>query len=257
MRIALVSDVHANLHALEAVLAHVEENAVDRLYCLGDVVGYNAYPNECTDILRERADFTILGNHDWAATVGTPDGFNPAAKAAVDYSRKLLAPEAQAFLSQCSPHASFRVNGLRLDLFHGSPREPLWEYVFPDDAPPLFDQLRGSLKPDMPRVIALGHTHVPMMLASGVLEPAGLGELQAKFIHANLEKDRTTPLLLLNPGSVGQPRDGDPRAAYAVLDTDALRVQFHRVEYDVAAAARAVREAGLPGLLAERLFRGR
>lgn len=257
MRVALLSDVHANLHALRAVLDHVDASGVDRIYCLGDVVGYNAFPLECTNLVRERADFTILGNHDWAATVGTPDGFNPAAKAAVEYSRRLLDDDARAFLSACSPHASFRVNGMRLDLFHGSPREPLWEYVFPDDAPPLFDQLDHSLQADTPRVIALGHTHVPMILAAGELDPADVGELPSKFLHSNLDKDRAASLLLLNPGSVGQPRDGDPRAAYATLHTDSLRVQFHRVEYDVGAAARAVRDAGLPGLLADRLFRGR
>lgn len=257
MRIALISDIHSNLDALHAVLRDIDGRGVDRRYCLGDVVGYNAYPNECARLVKDRMDGTILGNHDWAATIGEPTGFNLAARAGVEYSRRELGEEEAKFLSSLVPHMRMTLEGGVLEAFHGSPSDPLWQYVFPAGAPGVFNDLARSLDERTPYAIALGHTHVPMLLTAKSVNARGLGDMPHSLVSPNLEASRRRDLVLLNPGSVGQPRDGDPRAAYAVLDSATLAVEFHRVEYDISAAARAIREAGLPDLLAERLFIGR
>lgn len=257
MRIALVSDIHSNVDALRAVLDHADVQNVDRLYCLGDVVGYNANPAECAELVKERCDLTILGNHDWAVTLGEPTGFNLAAKAGVEYSRRMLEPEHVKFLSGLKPEQHLDFDGTRVDLYHGSPADPLWQYVFPAGATSVFVDLAGRLDDATAHVVALGHTHVPMLLNAHASPAKGWGALPDQFVQPNLDAGRPRPLVLANPGSVGQPRDGDPRAAYAILDTDEVQLEFHRVTYDVAAAARAIRTAGLPDLLAERLFIGR
>ncbi len=257
MKIALVSDVHANLHALDAVLDHMGSVGADQIYSLGDVVGYNAFPSECTRLLREKASVSILGNHDWAATKGSPDGFNIAAKAAIDFTRRHLDEEDVKYLSSLAPNATIDQPGFILDLFHGSIADPLWQYVFPSAAPGVFREIADELPPTRRRVVVLGHTHVPMALSSHALSAEDLGDFHTGVPVEKLDAGRREQLLLVNPGSVGQPRDGDPRASYAILDSESARVTFHRVKYDVSAAARAIREAGLPGVLAERLSIGR
>lgn len=257
MRVAFISDVHANLHALEAVLAHVEDQRVDKLFSLGDVVGYNAHPTECVRIVRERASLSLLGNHDWAATIGMPEGFNVVAKVAIDYTRRELDAESAKYLSGLSASGEFDFGPMKGHFYHGSHADPLWQYVFPAAAPDVFESLLADFADDTPRMVAFGHTHVPMVLASHELPASTLGDFQPSFPHDGRDAARTHPLVLFNPGSVGQPRDGDPRASYAIVDSADQSVRFHRVEYDVAAAARAIREAGLPGVLAERLAIGR
>lgn len=234
--VALLSDVHSNLPALRAVLAHLGrpdgEGAgactcaapprVDALWCLGDTVGYNAHPGECLELVRRHCAVVLLGNHDWAAVTGDTRVFNPNAAAGVAHSRRVLPSKDVEYLESLAPAA--RIGDALL--CHGSPDDPLWEYVDVSTA-------RSYLtRPDLPRVVAFGHTHVPFILESGARR-------------------------VLNVGSVGQPRDGDPRAAFVTLDTETGETFLHRVAYDVDAAAQAVKEAGLPRVLGERLYLGR
>lgn len=228
MRIALVSDVHANIQALQAVLEDAGSRGADEVYCLGDIVGYNAHPNECVDRLRKRGAVAVMGNHDWAATTGDAEGFNPFAVEGVNYSRRTLTEENKRWLVSLPRERRLELEGVKLSLYHGSPRDPLIEYVFPSTDARVLRELAKHA--GNPRVVALGHTHLPMRL-----------------------DNHTT---FLNPGSVGQPRDGDRRASYALFDTVSLATEFHRVDYDVEAAARAVRDAGLPEFLWQRLLQG-
>lgn len=228
MRLGFVSDIHSNIHALDAVFEHAAGQGADRVFCLGDIVGYNAHPNECVARLRKDEAMAVMGNHDWAATDGDAEGFNPFAVAGVEFSRRALTEDNKRWLLGLPREARIEVDSVSLGLYHGSPRDPLYEYVFPSaDSKVLRELVKVA---GQPRVVALGHTHLPMRLDQG-----------ATF---------------LNPGSVGQPRDGDPRASYALLDTRTMDTEFHRIPYDVEGAARDVRDAGLPEFLWQRLLRG-
>ena len=241
MRVAVISDVHANLHALDVVLEEIDADPPDALWCVGDVVGYGARPNECCTIVEERADLCLGGNHDLAVR-GTIDlaDFAGEAGAAARWTRTVLTDGALAFLQTLEPQA----HAGDVALFHGSARDPVWEYVLSDEAA-VTTFLRT--KEDL---ILVGHSHVALQvvlrkaLLDGGLAPDGT------------ELELTGARWLLNPGSVGQPRDGDPRAAYLRLDLDAGRASFHRVEYDIEQTQAEIRAAGLPELLASRLALG-
>ncbi|HLX21502.1 MAG TPA: metallophosphoesterase family protein [Gaiellaceae bacterium] len=241
MRVAVVSDIHSNLHALEAVLAAIDEEAPDELWCLGDLVGYGPRPNECCAAIAERADVCLAGNHDLAVR-GTIDleEFHGDAADAAKWNRDALTPESQALLDRLEPHGS--AHGVAL--YHGSARDPIWEYVLSDEAAIVTLALADS------PLVLVGHSHVALKVVvsgdelDGGLAPAGL-ELELGGLRA-----------LLNPGSVGQPRDGDPRAAWLLLDLDAQRAAFRRVEYDVERTQQEMRDAGLPEFLAARLELG-
>ncbi len=241
MRVAVVSDIHSNLHALEAVLAAIDAEAPDELWCLGDIVGYGARPNECCATIAERADVCLAGNHDLAVR-GTIDlaEFGGEAGVAARWTRDVLGPEAQEFLDRLEPQGA--AHGVAL--YHGSARDPIWEYVLSDEA--AFVTIALANVP----LVLVGHSHVALQIAlsgeevSGGAAPDGT-ELELDGVQA-----------LLNPGSVGQPRDSDRRAAYLLLDLDARRASFRRVEYDVARTQQEMREAGLPELLAARLELG-
>jgi putative phosphoesterase len=228
MRIAFISDVHSNLHALKVVLKHIEFLGVDRIYCCGDIVGYNAFPEECINLLREREIECVLGNHDWAVLTGDTSGFNPYGVAGVEYSIRKISRVNRLFLEGFKRNIRFNVGGFSFYLAHGSPRDNIFEYVFPtvpDFVLEEFARIAGS------DVVVLGHTHVPM-------------------------ERRVDSVLFLNPGSVGQPRDGDPRCCFMVFDSDDFSYKWFRLEYDVEGAAGAVLKAGLPSFLAERLYHG-
>ena len=221
MRVALLSDVHANLVALEAVLAALP--AVEELWVMGDTVGYGPEPADTLALLRERNARLVAGNHDRAVATGEGlELFNVAAREAAVLHRGWLGAADRDALAALP----LTITAGRYLLCHGSPREPLWEYVFD----------RGTAAASMAGVAVPfccnGHTHVPAVFPVG--------------------PDR----VMINPGSVGQPRDGDPRAAYAVLDTDAATAEFHRVGYDIAKTQRMMRERRLPELLAARLSLG-
>ena len=241
MRVAVVSDLHSNLHALEEVLAAIDAEAPDELWCLGDLVGYGPRPNECCATIAERADVCLAGNHDLAVR-GTIDleEFGGEAAVAARWTREVLAPEAQQLLDGLEPTGS--AHGVAL--YHGSARDPVWEYVLSDEG-----ALATLDLADSPLVL-VGHSHVALQVVQSGDELTG-GVAKG---GAELELDGVRALL--NPGSVGQPRDGDPRAAYLLLDLDARRAQFRRVEYDVKLTQREMRDAGLPEMLAGRLELG-
>jgi predicted phosphodiesterase len=241
MRVAVVSDIHSNLHALEAVLAAIDAEAPDELWCLGDLVGYGPRPNECCATIAERADVCLAGNHDLAVR-GTIDlaEFGGDAAIAAGWTRDRLEPSAQALLDRLQPEGSAH----RVALYHGSARDPIWEYVLDDETALATLELAGS------PLVLVGHSHVALLVVqSGE-------ELTGGVAAAGTELEVGGVRALLNPGSVGQPRDGDPRAAYLLLDLDAQRASFRRVEYDIERTQREMREAGLPEMLAARLALG-
>jgi diadenosine tetraphosphatase ApaH/serine/threonine PP2A family protein phosphatase len=241
MRVAILTDIHANLPGLEAVLADADAADVDERWCLGDVVGYGAQPDECTELVRERCDLCLVGNHDLAVTgeIDT-DVFSSAAAAAVQWTRQSCKQETLDFLKGLRPEILDRVVGL----YHASPRDPVWEYVL------AIDQARACMEEQVARVSLIGHSHVALFFTDG--DGPGGGQPPAGHVLDLSGEDRW----LLNPGSAGQPRDGDPRAAWLELDTDAWTATYHRVEYDIESAAAAIRDAGLPELLADRLSLG-
>jgi predicted phosphodiesterase len=241
MRVAVVSDIHSNLHALEAVLAAIDDDPPDELWCLGDLVGYGPRPNECCSLVAERAAVCLAGNHDLAVR-GTIDlaEFGGDAAIAAAWTREVLASEAQILLDRLEPHGS--AHGVAL--YHGSARDPVWEYVLSDEA------AAATLAIAETPLVLVGHSHVALfVVASGDNLDGGVAAAGAEVEFGGLR-------VLLNPGSVGQPRDGDPRAAYLLLDLDSQHGSFHRVEYDVAQTQHEMREAGLPEALAARLAFG-
>jgi len=241
VRVAVVSDIHANLHALGAVLDDVAANEPDEIWCLGDVVGYGANPNECCEHIRERAGLVLAGNHD-LGVLGKLDlaEFSDDAAAAARWTRTVLAGEHLPWLASLQP-SSKRTT---VELFHGSPRDPVWDYVLSDDV-----ALESFALTSAPLVL-VGHSHVALALGTG--GRGVVGGLAPSGTELALGEHR----LLLNPGSVGQPRDGNPDAAWLLVDFDTDRAVFRRVVYDVEGAQAAIRAAGLPDVLAERLARG-
>jgi diadenosine tetraphosphatase ApaH/serine/threonine PP2A family protein phosphatase len=242
VRVAVISDIHGNLHALVTVLEEVESERPDLLWCLGDLVGYGPRPNECCELVRERADLCLLGNHDLLAlgqTVLEAD-FNPDAAAAGVWTRDVLSVEARRFLEGLEPEAEAR----GAQLFHASPRDPVWEYVLSGET------ALAALELTSAPLVLVGHSHIPLAI---VLADQSLAGGQAPD---GTELDLTGGRWLLNPGSVGQPRDGDPRAAWLLLDLGAGRASFRRVPYPVEETQRELRERGLPEPLAARLAGG-
>jgi len=244
MRIVIVADIHSNLEAFEAVLEHAAAGGpIDRLWCLGDVVGYAADPAACIALLRRCPHTAIAGNHDLAAVggLGTED-FNAVAARAAAWTGEHLSAEERGYLSSLP----FIVVEEDFTLVHGSLRWPEWEYLLSAEAAE--EHLRLQETP----YSLVGHSHVPFV----VVESEG-----SRPAMVPLEDGEVVELgerrLIVNPGGVGQPRDGDPRASYAVYDSDAQKLTLHRVEYDVEKAQRKIREAGLPPYLAERLAYGR
>ena len=238
MRVAVLSDIHANLAALEAVLAAVDLDAPDEIWCLGDLVGYGARPNECCEIVRERATTCLGGNHDLAVR-GTIDlsDFSGDAGIAAEWTRRVITAEALAFLETLEPLGTAH----DVALYHGSARDPVWEYVLSDEA------AAATLAVTDAQTVLVGHSHVELAVSS-----TGAGGLAPHGTTIDLAASRR----LLNPGSVGQPRDGDPRAAYLTLDLEARTARFERVEYDIERTQQEIRAAGLPEPLASRLETG-
>ena len=242
MRVAVLTDIHSNLPALEAVLAAVDEAGPDARWCLGDVVGYGAQPDECAALASERCDICLVGNHDLAVT-GEIDTevFSASAAEAVEWTRENCDQETIEFLKSLKPENTEQDAGL----YHASPRDPIWEYVL------AVDQARECMEEQSGRVSLIGHSHVALFFSDRGEGPGAAG--QALDGH---ELDLTEGRWLLNPGSVGQPRDGDARAAWLELDTESWKATYHRVPYEIDRAADAIRDAELPDLLADRLYLG-
>lgn len=241
MKYAVISDLHANFEALTAVIESIDQRGVSQIVCLGDVVGYNGSPNECVDLIRERDIPTICGNHDAVACgLEDPWGFNPIALSAALWTRETLTPTNTQWLKELPDLRHFEhflaVHGAITDrdcyLF-------TWEEVVPELA--LLEKEGYSL-------CFFGHTHSPGIFSSDGMYTVdddskfAIGEGKSFFI---------------NPGSVGQPRDGDPRAAYGVFDSATNEYELVRVEYPIELAAERIKEHHLPHFLAERLFLGR
>lgn len=241
MRYAIISDLHANLEATECVLERIDELGVDATYCLGDVVGYNASPNECCNLMRERNIPTVLGNHDAVACgLEEPWGFNPVALSAALWTRESLSKENRAWLISL-PDSRQIANML---LVHGSPFDRDFYMFTWDDVLPYVSYLEDSVCD----VCFFGHTHSP-----GIFAGDGVYSIDDES-HFNLGNGKA---FFINPGSVGQPRDGDPRASFGLYDTESRVYEHVRVEYPVKEAAEMVLSQGLPPFLAERLLVGR
>ena len=241
-RIALLSDTHGNLPAFEAVLADVAAEGVDETWCLGDLVGYGAQPDECVELARERCDLCLTGNHDLVVIDELQmSSFSTNAAAAADWTRRRIGEETAEFLRRLSPEDASR----EVALYHASPRDPVWEYVLSTLAAELcFDEMEA-------RVAAIGHTHVALWFHRN-----GDASTVGAQAPAGFELELADGQWMINPGSVGQPRDGDPRAAWLLLDLDSWTATWRRIEYPIDAAAGAIRDAGLPTALAERLYYG-
>jgi predicted phosphodiesterase len=242
MRIALLSDIHGNRQAFEAVLAEVREAAVEEVWCLGDLVGYGADPDACCELAAAHCDLCLVGNHDLAVRGDIPlDEFSTGARLAAQWTQEVIADDNLAYLRSLEPQLLDREVGL----YHASPRDPVWEYVIST----LLADLCLNVQPH--RVCLIGHSHVALSFRRAEGQPA-TGETRP----AGTVLDLTEHEWLLNPGSIGQPRDGDPRAAWMVLDTGGWAAAYQRTPYDVARAQAAIRAARLPDSLAERLEYG-
>ena len=246
MRYLIVSDIHSNWQALEAVLSHAE-GRWDRALCCGDLVGYGADPNPVTDWVRNHSTHTVRGNHD-KISLGSEDleWFNPVARAAAEWTRGALTPENAAFLAAL-PRGPAIVEDFAIA--HGSPLDEDEYLVAASEAVDAFAYLEH-------RLTFFGHTH----LQGGFVWNRARVETIPSFIAfqnpAAMELDPACAYLI-NPGSVGQPRDGDPRAAYVIYDSSRKLLTYLRAEYDIEAAQRRIVEAGLPPVLADRLALGR
>ena len=239
MRVAVISDIHSNLVALKATLTAIASEEPDEIWCLGDLVGYGPRPNECCERVAEAADVCLIGNHD-LGVLGRIDlsVFSPEAAEAATWTDGVLSDDARTFLTPLpvqteTDHAT---------LAHASPRDPVWEYVLSwEQATDAFARARRGL-------ILVGHTHAALHFSD---PETGEWGLAPEGTVVPLDRPR-----LLNPGSVGQPRDGDPRAGWLLIDFARASAAFHRTPYDITATQTQIRDAGLPETLADRLASG-
>ncbi len=222
--LALISDIHGNLPALQCVLEELENSGVEIILCAGDLVGYNPWPNEVIWEIRRRNIPCIRGNHDRAVIMDEYSRFNPYAAIAARWSREALTEENMQYLISLRDSMILEHSGYRISVHHGAPFDEDF-YVYPEDA------TEKLLEYDTPDILVLGHTHVPFVKEY----PRGV---------------------IINPGSVGQPRDGDPRAAYALVDVKRRIYKIKRVPYDIDKVADAIYRTGLPSFLAQRLYLG-
>lgn len=238
--VAVLSDIHGNRQALDAVLEDASARGIERWWCVGDIVGYGADPTYVLELCLTRAERYIAGNHDLVVAGQLPlDAFASWAQDAAAWTRSVLGPGQCARLAMLAPVDTAH----EVHLVHASLRDPIWEYIVG------CEEAAASLEAATAHLTVVGHTHVP---AAWHRRPDGPIEQVATGVPIALDAGRW----LVNPGSVGQPRDRDPRAAWAVLDPERGTIECVRTRYDVAGAQAAIRAAGLPGLLADRLGEG-
>jgi len=255
---ALISDIHGNAEALRTVLADIDARGVDRIVCLGDIVGYGPQPLECVDLVAERCVWSLIGNHDFAVLY-EPTNFNPGAEAAAFWTRDQFDaeedPQRRAarydFMGRLKVRVVEKHPGCDVPILavHGSPRKPINEYIFPDDVINSVDKVRQVMD-RVDHLAVVGHTHVPGVFTDepDFYPPDELGGMTYRF--------NDDEKAVINVGSVGQPRDHDPRAAYAILDGDQL--EFVRLEYDIDKTAKLIHETdALADWLGDRLYEGR
>ena len=226
MKVLVVSDIHSNLAALDSVLDEV--GSWDAAICAGDIVGYGPYPEECIDRLYFKGFRCVMGNHDDAVATIETEWFNEDAQEAIRINRRQLSAASLMWLGKLPTELMLELNGLKISVYHGSPMLPLTSYIYPETAKMQAENFLSLTGSD---VIILGHTHIPYSIEKG-----------SRFI--------------LNPGSVGQPRDGDPRASYLLLETCPLKAEHRRVEYSINTTVEAIDAMGLPHRFATRLYRG-
>lgn len=241
MRLGLISDIHANLEALQSVLLDIEKKKIDVIHCLGDVVGYGSEPSACLSLVNESCKIKLIGNHDHAALgASSTEDYSPVAKVAAKWTKEVLTDKDMSIIETF-------VDEQILDdahLVHASPYEPLkFHYILSaQDAVQAFQHSKRG-------VCFVGHTHVPMIFTEN---PNGLP--RQKIGHSFVPD--TDSRYLINIGSVGQPRDNDPRASYVIFDTKTGDVEYHRVEYDIKVTQEKMGQAKLPEMLIERLAVG-
>ncbi|HEX6024435.1 MAG TPA: metallophosphoesterase family protein [Solirubrobacter sp.] len=242
MQVAICTDIHGNRHAFEAVIAAAEAAGAEELWCLGDLVGYGAEPDACVALAEEHCTICLAGNHDLAVVdVLSLDDFSRGAALAARWTQEVISEETRQFLLSLEAQGGAYGYGL----FHASPRDPIWEYVL--------SGLTAELCFDATdyRVSFIGHSHVALSFHRPEGQPAS-----GTTRREGTELDLSSGEWLVNPGSTGQPRDGDPRAAWLLLDTERQTAIYKRAEYDIAGAQAAIRAARLPDSLAERLQYG-
>ena len=234
MRIAVISDIHSNLPALEKALSIIKEQSVDTIYCLGDIVGYGSQPNECIDLIRKKSSVCVMGNHDSAVINSSEIQYlPPEGRIAAEWTLKILTQENRIFLSQLRYTCELDI----VTLVHASPKNPEnWTYVMD------LDEAKRQFQYFSTRFCFIGHSHIPFACGE---------DLRTMQLTKG-----STMRFLMNVGSLGQPRDGNPMLSFGILDTDAWSFEIIRAEYDITQAARSIIDAGLPSVLAERLFKG-
>ncbi|MEA2295204.1 MAG: hypothetical protein QOE86_2843 [Solirubrobacteraceae bacterium] len=242
MLIAIATDVHGNRPAFEAVIAAADAAGADEMWCLGDLVGYGAEPDACVELAERHCSVCLAGNHDLGVIgVLSLEDFSRGARIAAEWTAETISEETREFLLALTPEGEARGYGL----FHASPRDPIWEYVLSGLTAELcFDATEF-------RVSFIGHSHVALSFHRPEGEPT-----TGSTRREGDELELATGHWLINPGGAGQPRDGDPRAAWLLLDTDRQVARWCRNEYDISAAQSAIRAARLPDSLAERLQYG-
>ncbi len=243
MRHAIVADIHSNLTAFQAVLADLENNGgAEDIWCLGDVVGYGPEPKECIELLRQYRHLCIAGNHDWAA-VGKIDiaYFNPEASQAVRWTAEQLSPEDVDYLQ----NLPLTIKQGDFTLAHGSPREPIWEYVLSVQTANINFNYFDT------KFCFVGHSHVPL-----IFDLDQNGDSLIHQLPGELSLKQEEKRLIINCGGVGQPRDGDPRASYAIFDDEQGIIYHYRTDYDISTTQQKMQRAGLPSRLIDRLSYG-
>jgi diadenosine tetraphosphatase ApaH/serine/threonine PP2A family protein phosphatase len=244
VRVAVIADIHSNLAALEACLASIEEADTEEIWCLGDVVGYGPEPDACAELVGERCTLCLAGNHDLAVLGALEiEAFSETAARAVSWTREVIAEETLEFLRGLEPTGGRQ----GVALYHASPRDPIWEYVLTGE------QADACLDAQAERICLIGHSHVALFFTR---HDGARGSVRGAQGSDGTLLDIDGGRWLVNPGSVGQPRDGDPRAAWLALDTEAETAMFHRVRYDIERTADSIAAADLPKPLADRLFVG-
>ena len=243
MRIAVLSDIHANLEALEAVLGHARQQKVDRYVCLGDVVGYGANPNECIELLLSLPECpTLLGNHD-AAVLGIPSNMKPDARRVILWTREILTKNSLWFLTEMEDLIKWD----NISFCHSNPYRPRnWYYVSEKT------YISSSFARSKAKILFVGHTHVQLAITRKNFFCVYLRSPQHGMVVPVAESNRQ----IFNGGSIGQPRDGDPRAAYLIYDAARRVVEFYRIGYDFKTAGEKILAAGLPEMFALRLVNG-
>jgi putative phosphoesterase len=229
MKIAFLSDIHSNIHALNEVIKKIESINIDEIWCCGDIVGYNAFPRECIELLKEKNVKSTKGNHEQILINGKTYLLNEFGIAGVLFNREVLDDDEIKYLDLLPENTTINIDYLNFFISHGSPQNNLFGYVFPWSSEKYLSDISKDLDSD---VIILGHTHIQM---------------EAKVGHK----------LFLNPGSVGQPRDSIPKACFMVFDTDIKKAEWYRVSYDIDAAANANIKNNLPIYSSKRLYLGK